>query len=175
MSRMQIHNTIGQPARHEFSFIGLSLILTCRCTVSDGYTLSQYLEVEGRPGYIDLSGRPANPFEDQSKITRGDTDLLREMAAEFGRPLIVTRHAGLVEVFREDYGLSAELLAHATPDQVRGRVTVGVLPMHLAALSLVHVEITLNFTRADQRQRELSADEVRAIMGPPRLYAVDGV
>lgn len=46
--------------------------------------------------------------------------------------LIVTRHVGLVEWLAQR-GITGEVIAHATPDQVGGRHVVGALPMHLAA------------------------------------------
>jgi len=76
--------------------------------------------------------------------------------------VIVTRHAGLVEVLAE-MGYTGKVISHATPDDVRGKVVLGVLPLHLAAQTALFGEITLNLT-PEQRGVELTAQEVRDAM-----------
>ena len=117
------------------------------------------LRVKGRRGAITLHG----PGPEQ-------------VAAELARPLIVTRHAGLVDHLRAEWPETSdwEVKPHASAEDVRGRVVVGVLPAHLAALTMLHVEIPLDMTQA-QRGAELDANAVRAIAGAPRIYAVDGI
>ena len=78
-------------------------------------------------------------------------------------PLVVTRHAGLVEYLRAE-GLvpdGVEVVAHATPDVVRGRHVLGVLPHSLSCLTASYTEVALRLP-PEARGRELTADEVRA-------------
>ena len=77
--------------------------------------------------------------------------------------VIVTRHQGLVEVLAE-LGHVGKVISHATADDVRGKVAIGVLPMHLASQTLLFGEVTLTLT-AEQRGKELTAAEVKAAMG----------
>jgi len=76
--------------------------------------------------------------------------------------VIVTRHASLVEVLAE-LGHVGKVIPHATLEDVKGKVVVGVLPMHLASQTLMFGEITLKLT-PEQRGKELSAQEVRQAM-----------
>lgn len=87
--------------------------------------------------------------------------------------LVVTRHAALAEYL---YALAPELrratrLHHVTPDDVRGAVVVGNVPLHIAAAALVIVEIPLRLTPED-RGRELTLEEIRARAGKARAYQV---
>lgn len=87
--------------------------------------------------------------------------------------IIVTRHPALVEYLRE-IGLipdGALVIAHATPDDVRGQHVIGVLPLSLAALAECVTEVPLALG-LEHRGRELSLDEVRAMAGEPRTYRV---
>jgi CRISPR-associated protein Csx16 len=85
--------------------------------------------------------------------------------------VIVTRHAGLVEVLAQDFGIVGEVVAHATEAQVQGKDVYGVLPLHLAAHAASVTEVTLNLP-ADKRGVELSADEVRQYMAGLRTFVV---
>ena len=76
--------------------------------------------------------------------------------------VIVTRHQGLVEVL-SSMGITGKVVAHATLTDVKGKVVIGVLPMHLAAQTVMFGEISLTLT-AEQRGKELSAQEVRNAM-----------
>jgi putative CRISPR-associated protein (TIGR02620 family) len=76
--------------------------------------------------------------------------------------VIITRHPALVEVLAE-LGHVGKVIAHATLEDVRGKVVIGVLPMHLASQTLMFGEVTLTLT-AEQRGKELSAQEVKAAM-----------
>jgi putative CRISPR-associated protein (TIGR02620 family) len=76
--------------------------------------------------------------------------------------VIVTRHQGLVEVLAE-MGYTGKVISHATLDDVRGKVVIGVLPMHLASQTVMFGEVTLKLT-PEQRGKELSAQEVRQAM-----------
>lgn len=57
--------------------------------------------------------------------------------------VIVTRHAGAVEWLRR-HGVEGEVVAQADAATVAGRVVVGALPLHLAALAAEVVAIDMN-------------------------------
>jgi putative CRISPR-associated protein (TIGR02620 family) len=85
--------------------------------------------------------------------------------------LIVTRHAGLIEVLRADFGITGKVISHATPEAIRGKRVVGVLPLHLAAEAASVTEVVLDLP-ADKRGVELSADEVRQFCRGLRTFVV---
>lgn len=87
--------------------------------------------------------------------------------------LVVTRHAALIDYLVETDVIPAgtPYLTHATPDDVRGRDVIGVLPLHLAALCSSVTEVPLTIP-AEARGRELSLYEVRQYAGPPVTYRV---
>ena len=85
--------------------------------------------------------------------------------------IIVTRHAGLVEVLAADFGIVGKVIAHATAAEVIGRPVVGVLPLHLASLAESITEVVLDIP-ADKRGQELTAAEVRQFMKGLRTYVV---
>jgi putative CRISPR-associated protein (TIGR02620 family) len=85
--------------------------------------------------------------------------------------LIVTRHPALIRVLAEDFDIWGEVITHATPEQVRGRKVVGVLPLHLAAETQSVTEVVLDIP-ADKRGVELSADEVRQYCKGLRTFVV---
>ena len=76
--------------------------------------------------------------------------------------VIVTRHQGLVEVLAE-LGITGKVITHAKSEDVQGKVVIGVLPMHLAAQTVMFGEVTLQLS-PEQRGKELSAQEVRQAM-----------
>jgi len=84
--------------------------------------------------------------------------------------LIVTRHAGLVEVLRA-LGSTAPVIPHATADDVRGKAVLGVLPMHLAQHAYSVTEIALDLP-PELRGKELTADQVRLYMRGAHEYRV---
>jgi hypothetical protein len=87
--------------------------------------------------------------------------------------IVVTRHPALVQLLIER-GLirpGTPAIEHATPEDVRGRHVIGVLPLSLAAIAATVTEIELRLT-PDQRGRELTLDELRPIAGPARTYVV---
>ena len=59
--------------------------------------------------------------------------------------IIVTRHQGLVEVL-SSMGITGKVVAHATLEDVQGKVVIGVLPMHLAAQTVMFGEVTLQLS-----------------------------
>ena len=73
--------------------------------------------------------------------------------------LIITRHTGAVEWLRRR-GIEGEVITHATPDQVRGRICYGVLPLNLAALAAEIWAIDMPDLEAADRGRDLSPEEM---------------
>lgn len=88
--------------------------------------------------------------------------------------LIVTRHTGLLDVLGE-LGIATPdtpVIAHATPDMIRGKHVAGVLPLAMAAECASVTEVALNVP-AEARGRELTAEEVRTYMTGVRTYRVE--
>lgn len=92
------------------------------------------------------------------------------------RPVVVTRHAALVEYLTELGVVPAgtEVVTHATAEQVRGRHVFGVLPLHLAAEAASVTEVTLRVP-AELRGVELTLEQVREFAGPLVEYKVSRV
>ena len=78
------------------------------------------------------------------------------------RTVIVTRHAGLVEFLREEGLIEAttEVVAHATPEAVKGCRVIGILPLHLAVHAACVEQPILNLP-PELRGKELTAAEMR--------------
>ncbi|HOW77965.1 MAG TPA: CRISPR-associated protein Csx16 [Verrucomicrobiota bacterium] len=76
--------------------------------------------------------------------------------------IIVSRHTGAVEWLRQ-HGIVGEVLAQVTdPAQIAGRVVVGALPLHLAAVAVEVMAIDMPGLRADQRGKDLTPAEMDA-------------
>lgn len=90
--------------------------------------------------------------------------------------IVVTRHQALIELLKE-HGLIDEatpVIEHATPDDVRGRDVIGVLPLSLAALAKSVTEIPLDIQPED-RGKELLLERLREIAGEPQTYVVNKI
>lgn len=100
----------------------------------------------------------------------------RHTAREADSPVVVTRHAALVEYLTELGVVPAgtEVVTHATVEQVRGRHVFGVLPLHLAAEAASVTEVTLHVP-AELRGVELTLEQVRQFAGPLVEYKVSRV
>ena len=88
--------------------------------------------------------------------------------------LVVTRHPGLVTHLRR-IGLIADdagVVSHATPERVRGRNVIGVLPLALAVHAASVTEVPLLGLPAELRGVELSAEQVALYAGEPVTYIV---
>jgi putative CRISPR-associated protein (TIGR02620 family) len=72
--------------------------------------------------------------------------------------VIVSRHAGLVE-YLEKKGIVGRVIPHATAADVKGKIVVGNLPLHLAALAAKVGSVDMNVP-AEMRGQELSASQV---------------
>lgn len=98
-------------------------------------------------------------------------DMLMEV-----QPVVVTRHAALVEYLAE-LGVVPQgtpVVSHATPADVQGRHVYGVLPMHLAAEAALVTEVPLALP-AELRGQELSMEQVRQYAGKPVTYRITRV
>lgn len=87
--------------------------------------------------------------------------------------IVVTRHPALVAHLRK-IGLikaDASVIAHASPDDVRGQHVIGVLPLSLAALAASVTEVPLNLP-AELRGQELTEEQVARYAGDPVTYVV---
>jgi hypothetical protein len=91
-------------------------------------------------------------------------------------PLVVTRHAALLEMLYERGCVESdtEVVAHATADQLLGRHVFGVLPLHLAACATKITEVELALAPED-RGVELDAARMRQIFRGLRTYVVQAV
>jgi len=88
--------------------------------------------------------------------------------------LIVTRHPALVDYLREN-GLAnstTEVIAHASPDAVRGKHVCGVLPHSLSCLTKSFTEVPL-YLPAELRGKELTLEQVRQYAQPAVTYKIN--
>ena len=90
--------------------------------------------------------------------------------------VVVTRHAGLVSYLENEGFIPrfSRVMAHATPEDIRGRHELGVLTLHLAAAAASVTEDPLTLP-AELRGDELSAAQERKYAGAPRTYRVEVV
>lgn len=88
--------------------------------------------------------------------------------------ILITRHSGLVEYLREEGIEFNRVIAHATPEDVRGQEVWGVLPLALAAEAASVTEVKLELP-AEMRGVELNADQVREFQRGLVTYKVTRV
>jgi putative CRISPR-associated protein (TIGR02620 family) len=87
--------------------------------------------------------------------------------------VVVTRHLGLVEYLIE-LGLcssSAQVISHATVEDVKGKHVIGVLPLSLAVVAESVTEVPMSIP-AELRGQELTLEQMRMYGGKPRTYRV---
>lgn len=87
--------------------------------------------------------------------------------------LVITRHPALIEYIKE-IGLvdgTAEIVAHASPELVRDRDVIGVLPHSLSVLTNTFTEVPMVLP-AELRGQELSIDDMHKYSGEPVTYIV---
>lgn len=87
--------------------------------------------------------------------------------------VIITRHKALAAYLIEIGAVppNARIVPHAGPEDIRGNVVAGPLPLHLACLahSLIHVPLDIP---PDLRGVELTLEQVRALAKPVERYSV---
>lgn len=86
--------------------------------------------------------------------------------------VIVSRHAAGVEFLQSvcPEFAGAPVLASATPDDVRGKIVGGNLPMHLACLA--HEVVAIEFAGAPPRGTEYGLADMQAAGARAARYAV---
>lgn len=87
--------------------------------------------------------------------------------------IVITRHPALIS-YLEEIGLISEgtpVYAHATPELVKDKQVIGILPLYLAVLTETITEIPLNIPQ-ELRGQELSLEQIRQYADAPRTYAV---
>jgi hypothetical protein len=88
--------------------------------------------------------------------------------------VVVTRHQNLLKYLKEIClvtGNEIVITGNATPDDVRGKHVIGVLPNFLAAEAACLTEVPLRIPQ-ELRGRELSIEEIREFAGEPTSYKV---
>ncbi len=73
--------------------------------------------------------------------------------------VIVSRHTGAVEWLRRQ-GITGEVIAHASADNVRGKHVIGALPLHLASLAAKITTIDMPALPVEWRGRDLTPEEM---------------
>lgn len=92
------------------------------------------------------------------------------------KKLIVTRHKGLVDYLISEgiVETNVEVVAHATPENVRGRHVIGVLPHSLSCLTEKFTEIPLQVP-PELRGVELTEADVRKWAAPAVTYKIEKI
>ncbi len=85
--------------------------------------------------------------------------------------VIITRHQGQVSWLAQR-GIAGQVIAHATPDDIRGKDVIGNLPLHLAALAESITTIDLPGLTPEQRGKDLSPAEMDAAGASLTKYVV---
>ena len=88
--------------------------------------------------------------------------------------VIVSRHAGAIEWLAAQ-GITGTVIEQATAEDVRGKVVVGNLPMHLASEAHQVGSIDLPGLTREQRGRDLTPEEMDAAGASIRWYIVASV
>ena len=90
-------------------------------------------------------------------------------------PVLITRHPALVKYLQEIHLIrrhpQPEVHFHATPDLVRGKDVIGVLPHHLSCLTRTYTEVPI-LTPPELRGKELDLHQIRKYAKPPVTYRV---
>lgn len=107
--------------------------------------------------YAIKAGYPAEAVDEAI----GNDDLYTLLSQEpQSSVVIVTRHAGAVEWLRQK-GYTGEVIDHIdSPSQVTGKIVIGNVPLHLAAVALQVWAINMLNLRPDQRGKDLSPTEM---------------
>ena len=111
---------------------------------------------------------------DRATSEEGDVPVERLAAILENKAVIVSRHAGAIEWLAEQ-GVVGPVVAQATTEDVRGRIVIGNLPLHLAAIAEVVGNIDLPGLTAEQRGKDLTPEEMDAAGAAIRWYAVESI
>lgn len=87
--------------------------------------------------------------------------------------VIITRHQALVEYCKEIglIGDDVEIITHASPEAVKDKHVLGVLPHSLSCLCATFTEIPLSLP-PEMRGKELSIEDMRKYAQAPMTYKV---
>lgn len=88
--------------------------------------------------------------------------------------VIVTRHLGLVEWLRLR-GITGSVIAQVTERDIRGKVVVGVLPLHLASVADVVITVDMPKLLFEQRGKDLTPEEMDNAGAELKSYKVTAV
>lgn len=92
--------------------------------------------------------------------------------------VIVSRHQGLVDWLRDRVeGIeNVEVISHVSdPEQIKGKVVFGVLPLSLAVQAEIVCEVSMPDLKPEQRGKELSIEEMDAAGAKLVLYSVSSI
>ena len=79
---------------------------------------------------------------------------------EVSPDIIISGHAGTVEILQSRYPEAKVVSGNVTPEEVKGKVVVGTLPPHLAAEAAGYIPVRIaNFDYS--RDGDLAGDELR--------------
>ena len=88
--------------------------------------------------------------------------------------VVITRHPALIEYLKE-IGLiegDVNILPHATPDEVRNKDVIGVLPHSLSCLTNTYTEVPI-FVPPELRGQELTLEQIREYAQEPATYKIE--
>ena len=88
--------------------------------------------------------------------------------------VIVSRHQGLVDWLAQR-GIVGKVIAHATPDDVRGKDVIGNLPLHLASVAKSVTVVDMPDLPADWRGKDLTPDQMDQAGAKLTRYVVQKV
>lgn len=138
---------------------------------------------EEYPSWQELCNQSGLPISLAREIVRKEypktaarLDELEALSSPPQRKIIVSRHPAAVEFIRQELGqdwADAQVMATATPDDVRDAEVAGNLPLMLA--SLARVVIAVEFEGDPPRGQEYGIEEMRAAGARISRYTVQQV
>ncbi|MDP8173655.1 CRISPR-associated protein Csx16 [Pasteurella skyensis] len=86
---------------------------------------------------------------------------------------VITRHNSLIEYMKEVNLIddSAVIISHATPEDVKGKDVIGILPHSLSCLTKTYTEVPL-ILPPEKRGVELTIEDVRKFAKEPTTFIV---
>jgi CRISPR-associated protein Csx16 len=89
---------------------------------------------------------------------------------------IVSRHEGAVEWLKSNFkGFEkGELKSHIKPEEIKGNIIVGTLPIHLAELAKEYFHIILNLP-AEARGKELTKEDMNEYGAKLQKYKIKAI
>ena len=84
--------------------------------------------------------------------------------------LIITRHTGLVQ-WLANQGITGQVIASATPDDVKGKDVIGCIPLRLCALAKSVTTVDFDCPM-DLRGKDLTPDQLNQLGATLNKYVV---